>query len=289
MAQATATRSRRPRAARTAGTASVLAWELRKLVPQKRAWLGLAAAILAPVILVVAMSINNTPLPADYPYGRYVKDNGFAEPLLLLGFGAIWFIPILTAIVSGDIFSSEDHNGTLKTFLTRSVNRRQVFVGKVLAAFAYSILLIVLLAGLTILLGGLRFGFDPLQALSGQQLTPGHALALVTASWALALAPVIAFTAIGLAASALTRNSVAGVVTPLLIALVMQLTGFVNLGGSTLRHFMLTTQFETFHALLHEPTYWPMIWRTLWVCALYTLIPLIAAHANFARRDVVSG
>ena len=42
--------------------------------------------------------------------------------------------PLITALVAGDIVASEDHNGTLKTILTRSLERSQIFTGKTLAA-----------------------------------------------------------------------------------------------------------------------------------------------------------
>jgi ABC-2 type transport system permease protein len=63
-----------------------------------------------------------------------VRDSGPAIPLVGLFFGSIWFFPLVTAPVSGDIVAAEDGNGTLKTILTRSVERWEVFTGKVLAA-----------------------------------------------------------------------------------------------------------------------------------------------------------
>ena len=53
---------------------------------------------------------------------------------MLLLFGSIWMFPLITALVAGDIVAAEDHNGTLKTILTRSVERGQIFAGKALAA-----------------------------------------------------------------------------------------------------------------------------------------------------------
>jgi len=60
---------------------TVLGWEVRKLAAQKRTWLGLVASALAPLILVAAMSLQNTPLPKDIPFGRYIRDSGLAGPL----------------------------------------------------------------------------------------------------------------------------------------------------------------------------------------------------------------
>ena len=57
----------------------------------------------------------------------------------MLLFGAVWLFPLITALVAGDIFASEDHNGTLKTILTRSLERWQIFAGKALAAATYAV------------------------------------------------------------------------------------------------------------------------------------------------------
>ena len=68
-----------------------------------------------------------------------MRQSGFAIPLVVLIFGSIWLFPLVTSLVAGDIFASEDHNGTLKTILTRSLERGQIFRGKLLAAGSYAI------------------------------------------------------------------------------------------------------------------------------------------------------
>ena len=56
-------------------------------------------------------------------------------------------VPLITALVAGDIVATEDQNGTLKTILTRSVERWQVFAGKTLAALTYAVAVLVLYVG----------------------------------------------------------------------------------------------------------------------------------------------
>src|SRR5690348_18509530 len=115
------------------GALVVYRWELRKLLSQKRTYLGLGAAVVVPIIFVVALAIQKGS-PNDVAFGRYVRESGLAVPLVLLLFGSIWLFPLITALVAGDIIAAEDHNGTLKTILTRSVDRGHVFAGKTLAA-----------------------------------------------------------------------------------------------------------------------------------------------------------
>lgn len=269
------------------GVLGPLRWELRKLAAQKRTYLGLAAAALTPVVFVGALSFQDK-LPRDYPFGRFLHETGYATSLVLLGFVAIWLFPLLVSLVAGDIFAAEDHNGTLKTILTRSVDRGEAFTAKAIAAALYSLAALALMALAAILVGGLKFGFTALTSLSGEVYSPGHALGLVVISWLLIVMPVLGFTGVALFFSVATRNSAAGVVIPIFIALAMSLLGALN-GVGELRHYLLTTQFEAFHGLFHAPRYDSQVARAIWVSALWTVIPLIGAFVLFRRRDITTG
>jgi ABC-2 type transport system permease protein len=134
----------------------------------------------------------------------------------------------------------------------------------------------------------LRFGFKPLVGLSGADIGAGRALDLVVASWAVSALPVLAFTAIALAASVLTRNSVSGVVSPIILSFLMQLVAFLS-GATVVRHYLLTTQFEAFHGFFHDPSYPAMVTRAVWISALYAVPPLALSYRIFTRRDVTGG
>ena len=82
-----------------------------------------------PLIFVTALPLQSGS-PNDVAFGKYVRESGLAIPLVLLLFASIWLFPLVTALVAGDIIAAEDHNGTLKTILTRSLDRGQVFAGK---------------------------------------------------------------------------------------------------------------------------------------------------------------
>src|SRR2546421_12161788 len=121
------------------GVLTVYRWELRKLRSQKRTYLGLGAAVLIPLIFVAAVALRNGG-PEDVAFGRYIHDTGLAIPLVLLLFGSVWMFPLITALVAGDIVAAEDHNGTLKTILTRSVERGEIFAGQAFATATYAAL-----------------------------------------------------------------------------------------------------------------------------------------------------
>ena len=277
-----ALRLRRP------GTATVYVWELRKLLAQKRTFIGIGAAIAVPLIFVVALAADTSGGPDGIPFGRYVRETGLAIPLVCMSFGAIWLLPLLTALVAGDIVANEDHNGTLKTILTRSVERWHVFAGKVLAALTYTAAVLVLYVGVALVAGGLIWGFDPLTTLSGTTITSGRALLLTGAGTLAYLLPMSAIAGIGILLSTLTRNSAAAVVGTLMVSIFVQIIGSIS-ALDALDPYLLSTQFNAWQGILREPTDWQPIARSAWVCALYAVPAAFWALTVFLRRDVTGG
>jgi ABC-2 type transport system permease protein len=272
---------------RRPGVATIYAWELRKLRAQKRTYIGLGAAILVPLVFIFALLTSNGG-PEEIPFGRYVRDSGLAIPLVSMFFGSIWFFPLVTALVSGDIVAAEDGNGTLKTILTRSAERWQIFTAKVLAALSYTFaaLLLYLVVGLVI--GGLVYGFNPLVSLSGTHISVGRGMLLTAAGGLAYFIPMIAVASIALMLSTLSRNSAAAVVGTLMISLIMQLLGAIN-ALSFLHPYLLSEQFNAWEGFLREPIDWAPIGHAAWVAAAYAIPALTVSFTAFLRRDVAGG
>src|ERR1700735_2682920 len=273
----------------TPGVATVLRWELFKLRHQKRTYLGLGAAILVPILLALAGHLRRHPeRGGGFAFSDYVDKSGLAIPLVVLLFGAIWLFPLIAALVAGDIFASEDHNGTLKTILTRSLERWQLFVGKALAASTYAVTAILLCGTVAVVAGSVQSGFNSLQSLSGTVVSAPKALELVYVSLLVYLMPIAAIVCIGVLLSTITRHSAAAVVGTLMVSLLIQLIGILpGLGG--LGPYLLSTQFNAWQGLLRTPIDWAPIVRAAWVCALYGLPALFGAFLVFIRRDVAGG
>ena len=188
----------------------LVAWriELAKLTGLLRVRAIIAACVVFPFLAVVGLNLQSS-TPGDTPFGQWVHVSGFAIPMVILGFGGQWVLPVLTAVVAGDIFSADDHFGTWKTILTRSRTRGQLFGGKFLAAITFAVVAMVLLT-VTDLIAGLLAGTQPVVGLGGQLVPAGHATELVIVSWLSELPPVLGFTALAAFMSVVSRNSVVG-------------------------------------------------------------------------------
>src|SRR5436305_5881333 len=239
----------------TPGVLTVYRWELSKLRFQKRTYLGLGAATLVPIIFVVAVHFRPDRRGGDFAFSSYLTKSGLAFPLVILLFGAVWLFPLITALVAGDIIASEDHNGTLKTIFTRSLERGQIFAGKALAAATYAVAAILLCGTVAVIAGSIESGFNPLQSLSGTTVSAPKALELVYVSLLIYLIPIAAIVCIGLLLSAVTRNSAAAVVGTLMVSLLIQLIGILP-GLGSLQPYLLSTQFNAWQGLLRTPIDW---------------------------------
>ena len=266
------------------GVLAVAGVECSKLLAQFKARLLLAACFIAPFAFAVAMRVQSS-LPEDTLFGRVVKESGFAIPLVVLGFAALWAFPVLTSVVGGDLFSAEDRYGTWTTVLTRSRSRHEVFAGKVLTAMVFSALAVAALAASSIVAGMVIIGAQPIINLSGTLMPPEQALTHVAMAWASVLPPALAFTALAVLLSVATRSSVAGVGLPLVVGLIMQLYAFMD-GPEAIRRLLITSAFGAWHGLLTAPIYYTPLVHGITVSGIYFIVCLAIAFRLFGRRDV---
>jgi ABC-2 type transport system permease protein len=282
---ATATSNAAP--IRRAKTGAPLRWEVRKLASQWRARAVLVAAILIPIPVVYIIHAQPR-APKDTLFGRYSIDNGFSLALLILGFAGQWLLPLMTAIVAGDIFASEDQHGTWKTVLTRSTSRRRIFWAKVVTASVFAIVMVALVATSTVFFSTTVVGQQPLFGVSGQTIAPHDAMRLVIESWATTFAPTLGYTALAILLSVWSRNPAVGIAAPVVLGMLMQLVGSLA-GVEALRPFLLSTPYENWHGLLASPQFFGPLVDGLIASAVWFAVCLVLASSIVRNRDITGG
>lgn len=257
--------------------------ESRKLLAQPQCGIVLALCAIAPFAFVAALRTQEG-VPSDTVFGRLVHESGFATPLVVLGFAGLWGLPVVAGLAGGDMFASEDRHRTWGAALTRSRSRAEVFAGKVVVAFSFAALALLVLAASAIAAGVLLVGTQPLVDLSGVVLPPSAALPRIGLAWLSVLPPSLAITAAAILLSVGTRSSVAGVGVPVVAAMVLQLCAFAD-GPDLLRRLLPTDAFEAWHGLLtHPPFYGPVV-SGVAVNAVCGTASILIARRIFLRRD----
>jgi ABC-2 type transport system permease protein len=276
-------RPRRP------STLTIYRWELRKLLAHVRTYVGLALVVILPLFFVVFQNVHqHQNRGAASIFAGEITQSGLATPVLMLLFLSVFLLPVVAALVAGDIVANEDGNGTLKTILTRSVDRGQVFAAKALAAMTYATVAVFLSAAVATGAGVVSWGFSSLRTLSGTVVSAPEALLLVFAANAVYLIPLFTVVSIGVLLSTVARNSAAAVVGTIGLVILLFIVAEIP-GLEGIRPYLLTEQFQSWQGLLRTPTDWAPIAHCAWVCALYAVPSLFAGYLVLLRRDVAGG
>jgi ABC-2 type transport system permease protein len=258
-------------------------FELVKLLAQWPIRLLLLACWLGPALFVAVISRQSS-LPADTVFGRWMSQTGWAGPLVVLSFCCSWVLPVVAALVAGDVFAIEDRLGTWRHLLVAVRSPRRIFAAKALASLS---VITVLVAGLAVsaVVGGLAaVGNRPLVGLDGHLLAPGHAAGAVLLAWAGALAPTLAFAAVGLLGSVALGRSPLGLVMPALLALLLQLAQLLPL-PVVVRVALPSYPFIAWRGLFTDPPQTAPLVIGLAVSLAWAAAASALAYRLFMQRD----
>jgi ABC-2 type transport system permease protein len=254
-------------------------FELTKLLAQWPIRLALVACWLGPG-LVVAVISQQSSLPSDTVFGRWMHQTGWAGPLVVLAFSGSWLLPVLASLVAGDVFASEDRLGTWRHLLVAVRSPQRIFAAKTLASLTIILLLAIGLTASGIVGGLAAVGNQPLVGLDGHLLSPGHAAGAVLLAWASVLAPTLAFAALGLLGSVAFGRTPLGLVIPALLALLLQIAQLLPLPVA-----LPSNAFIAYRGLFTDPAQTGPLLIGIAVSLVLAAATFALAYRLFMRRD----
>ncbi|MGW4959927.1 hypothetical protein ACWEPL_22140 [Nonomuraea sp. NPDC004186] len=272
-----------PRAASPAPLRNGYRFELVKLLSQWRIRLLLLVCWLGPAAFVAVVSLQSS-LPTDTVFGRWMNATGWAGSLVVLDFACTWALPLLTSLVAGDVFAVEDRLGTWRHLLVAVRSPRRIFVAKSLASLTVILLLVIGLTASGIAGGLAAVGNGQLVGLDGRIIAPGDAASTVLLAWACALAPTLAFAAVGLLGSIVLGRSPMGLLMPALLALVLQLAQLLPLPAAV-RLALPSEGFLAWRGLFTAPVQTGPLLIGLAVSLAWAVVATALAYRLFLRRD----
>ncbi|MFE7392114.1 ABC transporter permease [Streptomyces sp. NPDC057582] len=258
-------------------------FEFVKLVSQWRIRLLVLACWIVPALFVAGVSQQAT-LPVDTLFGRWMHASGWAGPLVMLGFAGTWALPLLTSVVAGDVFASEDRLGTWRQLLVAVRSPRRIFVAKVVASLTVLLLLVAGLAVSSTVGGLLAVGNQPLVGLDGHLLAPSDAAVQVLLSWICVLAPTLALAALGFLGSVTLGRSPMGLLVPVLVSLAMAVAQMLPLPVAV-RVALPSYAFISWNGLFIGPQQLGPLLIGVVVSLVWAVVATALAYVLFVRRE----
>lgn len=300
--------------------------ELAKLFRRPRTWISMVLTCALPFVVAIFITITHLAPPPGQgsAFLSAVLQNGELYPAAALALVLPVFLPVAVAVVAGDSIAGEAAGGTLRYLLVRPVSRTRLLVAKLISVIAY-VLLVVLAVTFTayatgiFLLGPSRAaavgqapggvpgggGGGAVPGIAGQAPTAGQAAGGAVTSLSGAplsllqlaerIAGAIAFITVsmlGVAAIALFlstfTDSALGSALGALAALVASEV-LVTLNAATVvQPYLPTRYWLAWIDFFRQPVFWRDIQRGFGIQAVYVVVFLAAAWANFSTKDITT-
>ena len=265
--------------------------ELRKLFRRPRTWVALFLLDALPTLVAILLATTKVaPRPGQGPaFLSAVLSNGSLFAVAALAIVLPLFLPVAVAVVAGESVAGEAQAGTLRYLLARPVGRTRLLVAKLVAVFVFIATAVLLVAASGYVVGRLLFGNDPIAAstFSGSTLSAGQILIRS----ALAILYVM-LSMLGIAATALFLSTVTD--SPLsatlgALALLIGSSLLLTLDAArSLQPYLPTRYWLSFVDLFRDPILWRNVERGVALQAVYVVVLLAAAWANFSSKDIKS-
>jgi ABC-2 type transport system permease protein len=265
---------------------------------------AIALLCLLPIVVAIFVAVTHVaPPPGQGPaLLSAVLSSGSLFPAAALAIVLPVFLPISVAVVAGDAIAGEASSGMLRYLLARPVGRTRLLVAKLVALIAYVLVAVVAVAVTSYVTGILLFGDKPPAALSsgslstsgvianslsGTGMTPADVLLRTAGAVAFIAVSMLGVGAIALFLSTLT-DSALGAALGALAALIASGVLVALNSAASISPYLPTRYWLSWIDFFRQPILWRDIDRGFAIQAVYVVVFLGAAWANFASKDVTS-
>lgn len=271
--------------------------ELYKVFTRKRSYIGFIAIVVIVLVAQAAMLwegqsmhefITKNLSDAFYMQGNLV--NGYLMTYLVLNF--LWVhVPLLVVIVTGDLFSGEAQGGTFRLLLSRPVSRTNLVTAKFLAAIAYTFVLMLIFALVSLGLGLLIFGKGDLMVIfNSVNIIPENDIL-----WRFFMAFIYGFigmssiASLSLLLSSMTRNSLGPILSTMAIIILFTLITTFNFSiFRSIKPFLLTNYLDSWQLLFAFDVDIKKVFTDATVLVVHIIIFYVITLFYFNKKDILS-
>jgi ABC-2 type transport system permease protein len=282
----------------------VITVELFKMVRRPRTWVSVALMCGLPLVVAVFIAATHLePAPGqDTAFLSAVLQDGQLYPAAALALVMPVFLPISVAVVAGDSIAGEASAGTLRYLLARPVSRSRLLAAKLISVTSFTLLAVVTVTitsyavGVLILgpsrasavatgTGGGTGAGGSITSLSGASLTFLELVERTLGSMAFVTVSMLGVAAIAVFLSTITDSALGAALGTLAALIASEVLVALN-AASAIQPYLPTQYWLAWIDFFRQPILWRGIERGFAIQAVYVVVFLGAAWANFTTRDI---
>lgn len=285
--------------------------ELFKIFKRSRTFIAFGVITLIILLVQIAMKFGGgeyvglvmSGLSSSFDAPEQQVLNGYFVCFVILNLLLI-HVPILVALIAGDMISGEANMGTLRLLAAKPVSRTQLLAVKFMAAAVYTILLLLWVALLSLFLSIALFGTNQLFIARGLEvniLSTSDVMWRYVAAFAFAAIGLLTVAALAFMFSAFADNSIGPIVACVSVIIVFTILTQLQIPfyDETIKPWLFTTHMLGWKGFFYVQGQegitikgsienLPAVLRSGLILLLYTAIFLFIAGWHFKRKNILS-
>ncbi len=270
--------------------------ELIKILAKPRSYIGFGALTLLIGVILVAMKADGQSfisfVTASFEQtlsfnGEILNGNLMAFVILQM---LIIHVPLLVALVTGDLVSGEAAMGTLRMMATKPISRSAILGSKLLAGAIYTFLLTLWMAFMAYGVGQWMFGAGDLIVLNNDGLVIIPADDIMWRyfyGFGLAYLSLLAVATMSICFSVFSDNSIGPIVSTMAVIILFTIIGSLDVSSfNSLQPFLLTTHMSSWRSLFEMPVPIDSILNSIYILLFHIVGFAGISFWRFNKKDI---
>lgn len=272
--------------------------EVIKIALKPRSYLGIAAITALVGVILFALKSDGMSI-ISFVTSSFEQTLSFEGNVLngnLVAFIILQMlivqIPLLIALVTGDLVSGEAAMGTIRMLLTQPISRTQLLLSKFIAGGIYTFIIIVWLGFMSVIMGKLLFGSGDLMVLNSDGLV---ILQEADVNWRYLGGFLVAFLALftvsslSICLSCFTDNSIGPIVTTMAIILLFTIIGTLDVHVfDSIRPLLMTTHMASWRSFFEDPLPIQRIKSSILILIIHNVLLISISIFVFNKKDITA-
>ena len=272
--------------------------EFIKILAKPRSYIGIGALTLLICIILFAMKADGSSF-ISFVTSSFEQTLSFNGTILngnLIAFiilqMLIVHIPLLVALVTGDLISGEAAMGTVRMLATKPISRTKIVISKFIAGAVYTFILTLWLIFLSLFVSKFIFGSGDLIVLNSEGLV---ILKEQDILWRYGLSFIVAFlslltvSSVSICFSAFAENSIGPIVSTMAVIILFTIIGSMEVSVfQNIKPFLFTTHMASWRSFFEDPVPYSKILNSIIILVVHNVLLVSIAVIKFNKKDITS-
>ena len=272
--------------------------EFIKILAKPRSYIGIGALTLLICIILFAMKADGSSF-ISFVTSSFEQTLSFNGTILngnLIAFiilqMLIVHIPLLVALVTGDLISGEAAMGTVRMLATKPISRTKIVISKFIAGAVYTFILTLWLIFLSLFVSKFIFGSGDLIVLNSECLV---ILKEQDILWRYGLSFIVAFlslltvSSVSICFSAFAENSIGPIVSTMAVIILFTIIGSMEVSVfQNIKPFLFTTHMASWRSFFEDPVPYSKIFNSIIILVVHNVLLVSIAIIKFKKKDITS-